>query len=113
MLRPTFFFTDKDSSQMKTIRSVFHLNPTLCLWYIKRAAIKRIKELKKECPGITETTQKDVLNLMTKHYGKYPYFSFDIIGMNFHQLQSLFIFDVKMFPNASSLSKLKNYIPTK
>lgn len=36
-LNPTFFLTDKESSQIYAIEKTFGLKPSLCLWHIKRA----------------------------------------------------------------------------
>lgn len=40
-LKPAFFFSDKETSQIKVIRNVFSLNASLCLWHMKKKNRKR------------------------------------------------------------------------
>lgn len=68
-LRPSFFFTDKESIQISAIQEVFGLNPSLRLWHLKRA----VNEKRNECSRMAATTlfvvcEKYLLSKMEKHY---------------------------------------------
>lgn len=60
-LSPEFFFTDKDRSQMKTITNLFYINTSLCLWHIKRAFLKKIKDLKNRSQILHQLFNKTLL----------------------------------------------------
>ena len=47
-LQPTFFFSDKDTAQLKAIEKAFAVKPSLCLWHMKRAIKQKIGSLRKE-----------------------------------------------------------------
>lgn len=47
-LNPAFFFTDKDMGQINSIRTVFGINVSICLWHMKRAIRRKLKFLCKE-----------------------------------------------------------------
>ena len=42
VLRPKFFFTDKDMGQLSPIRNIFDVTPSICFWHMKRAVRKKI-----------------------------------------------------------------------
>lgn len=68
-LCPSFFFTDKETSQIKAIKNIFNIKGSLCLWHMNRAIRKKFKELRKDKKSSLNETQESILNkLIDMHY---------------------------------------------
>ena len=64
-LRPQYFSSDKDWGQLEGIKTIFNMNPLLCLWHMKRAIMKRSGEIKKKNKSITNDQEQVVFTLVT------------------------------------------------
>lgn len=69
---PKFFFTDKDHGQMNAIRRI-GVQPSLCLWHMKKSVKKKIQSLRKSGKDIDSVLEDKVLRTMTDHYNMHPY----------------------------------------
>lgn len=68
-LRPHFFFTDKEQAQIHSISRVFNIQPSLCLWHLKRAIKRKIsEERRKETCRLEAMEESELLNLIAIHY---------------------------------------------
>ena len=68
-LRPSFVFTDKDTSQIKAIRNVFGVDASLCFWHMKRAIKTKLKELRKDRKSsFKEQEESKLMELIDGHY---------------------------------------------
>lgn len=72
LFNPKFFFTDKDHGQMNAIRRM-GIEPSLCLWHMKKSVKKKIQSLRKSGEHVDSATEETVLKLMTDHYNMHPY----------------------------------------
>lgn len=73
--KPMFFFSDKDSAQLKAIKDVYGLNPSLCLWHMKRAIKQKLGALRKEKKSNLSLEDEATLNsLLTDHFNRHPFF---------------------------------------
>lgn len=68
-LKPTFFFTDKEQAQISAIKNAFSLCPSLCLWHVKRAIMRKIADaVKKGESNLAVPDQNRVLEMIDLHY---------------------------------------------
>lgn len=68
-VKPSFFFTDKEPAQIAAIINVFKINPSLCLWHVKRAIKRKIVDAKKKnLSSLSEEDEVHILKLIGKHY---------------------------------------------
>lgn len=68
-LNPCFTFTDKETAQIKSLKTVFHVDPSLCLWHMKRSLKMKLKELKKnKLSQLNEQSENALFNLIDTHY---------------------------------------------
>ena len=86
-LTPRVFFTDKDKGQIKAIRNVFNIIPTISLWHLTRAIKSKMKELQKYDSAVTEELQASVLKLISNHYNQHPLISPELQGRSFEIIQ--------------------------
>lgn len=73
--RPEFFFSDKDSGQLDAVKRVYRIDPSLCLWHLKRAVKQKIASLRKDKKSaLSEEKEKELLELVTLHFNRHPFF---------------------------------------
>ncbi len=74
LFEPKFFFTDKDKGQMNAICSAFKMQPSFCVWHMKRVIMFKIRDLKNSSSAnLTDDEEKKILDLLTKHYNMHAY----------------------------------------
>ena len=74
-LKPKFFFTDKDVRQISGIVTSLGINPSICLWHMKRAVRTKFWSLRKERKCTLSYRQFMLLQpLITEHYCLHPKF---------------------------------------
>lgn len=68
-LKPSFFYTDKEQAQISSIITCFHITPSLCLWHLKRAVMKKLSDTrKKKLSVLNGKDEQQLLSLMDAHY---------------------------------------------
>lgn len=73
--RPLFFFSDKDSGQLDAIKRLYGINPSLCLWHLKRAIKQKISGLRKEKKSVlSKEKEQALMDLITLHFNRHPFF---------------------------------------
>ena len=74
-LHPEFFFTDREKDQIHAIQEAYHMDPSLCLWHMKRvmkvkiALVRTAKEVL-----LTEEAERKLLQLFEGHCNSHMYF---------------------------------------
>lgn len=105
-LKPTFFFTDKDVAQIKSIQTVFSLRPSLCLWHIKRAMKRKIIDLRKRGHSRLSTQkERELLQLVDIHFFR----SSAILRNSESELKAKAIGEIHSFLSECGETKLLEY----
>lgn len=90
-LRPEFFFTDKETSQISAIRKTYTINPSLCLWHCKRDLKGKLSEISMTCAKQDMVQQHRLLSLFDKHY----FTPVSIMQRSAEQLRKLALLDLE------------------
>lgn len=105
---PKFFLTDKDHGQMNAIRGM-GLQPSLCLWHMKRSIKKKIQLERKSGITIQTADETKLLSLMTTHFNMHPHI------VPFSDVKSIHVFavgQIRDFCSQLSLPSLYGYLWT-
>ena len=106
---PHFFFTDKDFGQIAAISSVYKIQPTICLWHMKRAIKRKVDLLRSEgVESITQDQKARILDVITEHFNSHPFFSSS--SQTIESLYSKNLKEISDYCEGESLPKLFSYL---
>lgn len=76
LFQPTFFFTEKDFSQRNAIQKIYNVIPSICIWLIKRAILKKLKLIIKVYGKtyLSPPLYDVILNKISDDYHAHPVF---------------------------------------
>ena len=107
--KPTFFFTDKNLGQISAISSVYGVNPSICLWHMKRSIKRKLGELHDQGVEISTKEQRSrILNLVTHHFNNHPFFCTEAETIESLHLKNLQ--EISEFCEDQSLPTIYSYL---
>lgn len=106
-LRPEFFFMDKEVAHINAIKTIFHIDPSLCLWNLKRAIKRRVADLRKGVYVFRNGNNEIILlKIVDAHFFRSPVFS----GKNSQDLRSDELQEILQFLNINEEDDLLQYL---